>query len=336
MRDGYPTLFLRLKRARKLGAVCLPVLLGAVLGLEGQAAPVITSISPESGTNYHRVTITGTGFGSSQGTSTVTFAGTEASRYYEWSDTEIEARPPTSLAHGASAVVVTVGGVASNGVDYTRLPQLTAYCLSPSQTIAEPSGTFQMGVYRSGPTTDAVTVTLTYLGTATHGADYTAPATLTVAAGDSRSTATLAVVDDAGKEGSERITYRVSAEGYIGDNCQITLEDDDPNGTPAPAINRINPTSGGAGVSVAITGTNFGATKGTSDGHLPRDGGCDDQLERDLDHGGGAGGGDDGQRGDGRGPGEQRDGVHGDGDAGDQRARSDLGRGGDLGCDHGV
>ena len=264
MRDGYPTLFLRLKRARKLGAVCLPVLLGAVLGLEGQAAPVITSISPESGTQYHRVTITGTGFGSSQGTSTVTFAGTEASRYYEWSDTEIEARPPTSLAHGASAVVVTVGGVASNGVDYTRLPQLTAYCLSPSQTIAEPSGTFQMGVYRSGPTAAAVTVTLTYSGTATHGADYTAPATLTVAAGDSRSTATLAVVDDAGKEGSERITYRVSAEGYIGDNCQITLEDDDPNGTPAPAISRVNPTSGGAEVSVEITGSNFGATKGTS------------------------------------------------------------------------
>ena len=85
-----------------------------------------------------------------------------------------------------------------------------------------------------------------------------------MAAGDSRAYGTLTVVDDSGKEGSERIIFRVNAEGYLGGACQITLGDDDPNGTPAPAINRINPTSGGAGVSVAITGTNFGATKGTS------------------------------------------------------------------------
>ena len=264
MRDRYPTLLPCLKRARKLGALCVAALLGAVLGLEGQGAPVITSIDPESGTQYHRVTITGTGFGSSRGTSTVTFAGTEASRYYEWSDTEIEVRPPSSVSVGTHAVVVTVGGVASNGVDYARLPQLTAYCLSPSQTIAEPSGTFEMGVYRTGPTTDALTVTVIYTGTATHGADYTAPATLTVAAGDSRATATMAVVDDSGKEGDERINYTVRAEGHIGNNCGLTLEDDDPNGTPAPAISRVNPTSGGAEVSVEITGSNFGATKGTS------------------------------------------------------------------------
>ena len=250
MRDRYPTLLPCLKRARKLGALCVAALLGAVLGLEGQGAPVITSIDPESGTQYHRVTITGTGFGSSRGTSTVTFAGTEASRYYEWSDTEIEVRPPSSVSVGTHAVVVTVGGVASNGVDYARLPQLTAYCLSPSQTIAEPSGTFEMGVYRTGPTTDALTVTVIYTGTATHGADYTAPATLTVAAGDSRATATMAVVDDSGKEGDERINYTVRAEGHIGNNCGLTLEDDDPNGTPAPAISRVNPTSGGAEVSV--------------------------------------------------------------------------------------
>ena len=150
MRDGYPTLFLRLKRARKLGALCVAALLGAVLALEAQAAPVISSISPESGTNYSRVTITGTGFGASQGTSTVTFAGTEGSRVHAWSDTEVKVSPPTSLAHGASAVVVTVGGVASNGVDYTRIPSLTALCLPPSQTIAEPSGTAEVGVFRGG------------------------------------------------------------------------------------------------------------------------------------------------------------------------------------------
>ena len=250
-----------LKRARKLGALCVAALLGAVLGLEGQGAPVITSISPESGTQYHRVTITGTGFGSSRGTSTVTFAGTAASRYHDWSDTEIEVSPPTRLAHGVSAVVVTVGGMASNGMDYTRIPTLTALC---GGSLAEPSGTAEVGVFRGGPTTDAVTVAVTFGGTATHGADYRTPTTLTIAAGESRATGTLTVVDDTGKEGNEQILYRVNAEGYIGSSCQMTLGDDDPNGTPAPGISRIDPTSGGAGATVMISGSNFGATKGTS------------------------------------------------------------------------
>ena len=265
MGDGYSTLSLRLKRARVMAGVWLLVLAGGVFGVGAQAAPSITSISPESGTNYHRVTITGTGFGSSQGTSTVTFGGTAAARVYEWSDTEIEARPPTSLTVGAHAVVVTVGGVGSNGVDYTRLPQLTAYCLSPSQTIAEPSGTFQMGVYRTGPTTDAVTVTVTYGGTATHGVDYTAPTTLTIAAGDRREEATLEVLDDSLAEGDERINYAVSAEGYIGNNCQLTLEDDNDTGSAtSPTISGLNPDTGAEGTSVEIAGLNFGASRGTS------------------------------------------------------------------------
>ena len=265
MRDGYSSLLPAVKCARVMAGVWLLALAGGVFGVEAQAAPVISSISPESGTNYSRVTITGTGFGSSQGTSTVTFGGTAAARVYEWSDTEIEARPPTSLTVGAHAVVVTVGGVGSNGVDYTRLPQLTAYCLSPSQTIAEPSGTFQMGVYRTGPTTDAVTVTVTFGGTATHGVDYTAPTTLTIAAGDRREEATLEVLDDSLAEGDERINYIVSAEGYIWNNCQLTLEDDNDTGSAtSPTISGLNPASGAVGTSVEITGVNFGASRGTS------------------------------------------------------------------------
>ena len=264
MRDGYSSLLPAVKRARVMAGVWLLALAGGVFGLDGAAAPSITSISPDSGTNYTRITITGTGFGSSQGTSTVTFGGTEASRVYEWSDTEIEARPTTSLAVGAHAVVVTVGGMASNGVDYTLLPQLTAFCLAPSQTLAEPSGSFQMGVHRSGPTTAALTVTVTYSGTATHGTDYTAPATLTIAAGDRRKEARLTVLDDSVAEGNERIIYFVSAEGYISNNCQVTLEDDDTGSATAPTITSLNPDSGAVGTVVTITGTAFGATQGTS------------------------------------------------------------------------
>ncbi len=105
---------------------------------------------------------------------------------------------------------------------------------------------------------------MTFGGTATHGAEYTTPATLTIAAGESSATGTLTVVDDSGREGNERILYRVNAEGHIGDTCQVTLGDDDPDGTPAPSIGRLTPISGGVGVSVTITGSNFGAAKGTS------------------------------------------------------------------------
>ena len=263
MRDRYPTLSVRLKRASSLAGAWLLVLAG-VLGLEAQGAPSITSISPASGGVYDQVTITGTGFGSSRGASRVTFGGTEASRYYQWSDTEIEVLPPSSLADGANAVVVTVGGQASNGVDYTRLPQLTAVCGPRGSTLSEPSGTFEMGVHRGGPTTDAVAVTLTYRGTATLGADYTGPAAVTIAAGERNATATLTVVDDAGREGNEQIIFQASAEGYLRGTCTLTVTDDDPEGTPSPVISLLRPIWGGVGASVAIAGSNFGATKGTS------------------------------------------------------------------------
>ena len=241
MRDRYPTLSVRLKRARLLAGAWLLVLAGGVFGGEAAAAtPSITSISPESGDAYERVRITGTGFGSSRGTSTVTFGGTRASRYHQWRDTEIEVRPPASLAYGANAVVVTVGGQASNRVTYTRLPRLTAYCRTPGSGLSEPSGTFDIRVHRAGGTREAVTVALAYGGTATLGADYTGPATVTIAARERNGTATLRVVDDTGREGNEQITYEVSAEGYLGSSCTLTLGDDDPDGTAAPGV-RISP-----------------------------------------------------------------------------------------------
>ncbi|MDE2965475.1 MAG: IPT/TIG domain-containing protein, partial [Acidobacteriota bacterium] len=260
MRDRYSTLRLR----HKLAGALLTALAGGLLGLEAGAAPAIASISPERGTNTTRVTIAGTGFGSSGGTSTVTFGGREASRYHQWSDTEIEVSPPSSLPYGAGAVVVTVGGAASNGATYTRLGVLTAFCALGGGRLSEPAGTFDVGVHRSGPVTEAVTVALSYRGRATHGADYTAPESLALAAGERTGTGTLTVLDDAGREGPEQIVYGVSAEGYISDSCALTLGDDDPEGAPAPWISGLDPTSAGAGVSVTITGLSFGAAKGTS------------------------------------------------------------------------
>ncbi|MGB2668088.1 MAG: IPT/TIG domain-containing protein, partial [Candidatus Acidiferrum sp.] len=84
----------------------------------GANAQTISSLSPASGPVGVLVTITGTGFGSTQGSSTVSFNGTAASPCGTcWSATSISVLVPTGATTGN--VVVTVGGVASNGVGFT-------------------------------------------------------------------------------------------------------------------------------------------------------------------------------------------------------------------------
>jgi hypothetical protein len=78
-------------------------------------APSITSLSPTSGPVGTPVTITGTNFGS---TGTVTFGGTITTTT-SWSATSIATSVPTGVPTGALNVVVTVGGVASNGMTFT-------------------------------------------------------------------------------------------------------------------------------------------------------------------------------------------------------------------------
>jgi hypothetical protein len=79
-------------------------------------APVISNLNPTSGAVGTSVTITGSNFGASQGTSTVTFNGTAATPS-SWSATSIIAPVPSGATTGP--VVVRVGGVASNGVTFT-------------------------------------------------------------------------------------------------------------------------------------------------------------------------------------------------------------------------
>src|SRR5213078_719834 len=81
------------------------------------ATPSITSLSLTSGAVGASVTITGTNFGATQGTSsTVKFNGTSATPT-SWSATSIVVPVPSGATTGN--VVVTVGGVASNGVSFT-------------------------------------------------------------------------------------------------------------------------------------------------------------------------------------------------------------------------
>jgi hypothetical protein len=82
----------------------------------GSTAPTISSLSPSSGRVGTSVTISGSNFGTTMGSSTVTFNGVAATPS-SWSSSTIVAPVPSGATSGN--VVVTVGGVASNGAPFT-------------------------------------------------------------------------------------------------------------------------------------------------------------------------------------------------------------------------
>jgi IPT/TIG domain-containing protein len=87
------------------------------LGAGGSSVgPGISSLSPSSGPVGTSVTITGTNFGATQGTSTLSFNGTAAIPT-NWSATSIVAPVPNGATTGN--VTAVVGGLASNGVSFS-------------------------------------------------------------------------------------------------------------------------------------------------------------------------------------------------------------------------
>ena len=80
--------------------------------------PSISSAAPASGAVGATITLTGTNFGTTQRTSTVSFNGTSATPT-AWSDTTISVPVPSGATTGP--IVVTVAGVASNTQSFTVL-----------------------------------------------------------------------------------------------------------------------------------------------------------------------------------------------------------------------
>jgi len=84
-----------------------------------EGPPSITSISPASGPANSSVTVTGSGFGIPQGTSSIQFNGAAATPF-SWSDGSIIVPVPVGATTGP--VVVSSGGFNSNGVTFTVVP----------------------------------------------------------------------------------------------------------------------------------------------------------------------------------------------------------------------
>ena len=101
-------------------------------------SPSITSVNPGAGPVGTLVTITGTNLGTSQGASTITFNGTVAAPT-NWSATAIVVSVPVGATTGS--VLVTVSGLASNGITFTVTAPASSISRTGSCSAATPSCT---------------------------------------------------------------------------------------------------------------------------------------------------------------------------------------------------
>jgi hypothetical protein len=193
------------------------------------STPTITSLSIVSGNEGASVTITGTNFGASQGTSTVQINATLVT-CGTWSATSLVCTIPTPATTGGISVTTSDG--TSNSLTFTVTPHLTSLSVT------------------TGIVGTSVTATGTGFGATQGTSTFTFNGTACSASSWSDSSATCAV-PAAATTGNVNITQGGNASNSI-------------SFTVTPNISLLNPTSGVVGTGVTITGTTFGATQGSS------------------------------------------------------------------------
>jgi hypothetical protein len=193
--------------------------------------PTISYTNPIAGPTGTAVSIAGNYFGSTQGSSTITFNGIAAAPT-SWSNTQIVVPVPSGASTGP--VVVSVGGMPSNNAQFIVGTPPTISYTNPV----------------SAPTGYSITVIGNYFGS-TQGSS-----TITfngIAAAPTSWSNTQIVVSV--PSGASTGPLVVTAGGMTGNSVNFTV-------LPTPTISSLNPTSGGVGAPVTITGTNFGTTPG--------------------------------------------------------------------------
>ena len=231
-----------------------------VLNEDGSPAgppATITSLSPNSGYYGTQVTINGSGFGNSQGTSTVTFNSIYATDVISWSNTQIVVNVPNNATSGN--VVVKVNGAESNGVNFD--------VLSPTITSISPiSGSVGTTVTITGLNfgTTQGTGTVIFLGkqsgidTSINIVNYPQLKHVTNVLEWSDMVIKIAVPDSAE---SGYVVLMVNTNNSLYESNRVWFE------VPSltnPTINNLSPSTGPVGTTVTITGINFGSTQGTS------------------------------------------------------------------------
>lgn len=197
--------------------------------------PQVTSTSPVSGPTGSQVQINGSGFGATQGASTVKFNGSYTATIVSWSDTQITATVPAQAFTGA--ILVTVGGVSSNQTVYFNVPPPQITSISPASGVV---GT-QVTIAGSGfQATKGANSTVSFDG-------FVGP---TVSWSDTQIVATVPANAVTG-------AVKVVVNGVTSNQDQVfTL--------PSPITAGLSPSSGPVGTAVTINGSGFGASQGTS------------------------------------------------------------------------
>ena len=184
------------------------------------------------------VTINGTNFGSTQGTSIVAF-GNVLATVKSWSATAITVTVPTDATAGSVNLVVTVGGVSSNAYALT-LDSPTPVVNSISPTAAGVGQTVKISGNSFGTNEGAVSIGGAAVTTISKWID----------------TEIDVVVPSNAVSGDVIVTVNGNASA-TSSTTKFTLY-------PAPSITSLSETVMSIGDSVTITGVNYGSPQGTS------------------------------------------------------------------------
>lgn len=210
--------------------------------LPAQAAPAISGLSRTSGTTGTPVTISGSGFGSTQGlSSSVQFGDWRnnvspvVAQVTNWSNTSIGVVVPTFLT-GVSYFEVVVSGAASNRVVFVLSNPLTSG-LMPSM----------------GPTGSAVTIWGTNFGLSP-GTSTVTFAGNTVQPTNWSNNSIVILVPSNANSGANSVAVTV---GGLTTNTQTFTV------STKPFISNLSVNSAPLGEEVAINGENFGSSQGT-------------------------------------------------------------------------
>jgi hypothetical protein len=199
------------------------------------AAPIISGVNPPNAPASTQVTITGSGFGASQGTGSVVLSAT-VQTVVSWSDTQIVAVVPSTTSQTGSAWVRQYT-VFSNSVPFT-ITALNISGISPT----------------NGTPGTQVTISGTGFGTSQGSSKVWIGTAYASVVSWSNTQIVAAVAAGAGSG-----PVQVYLAGNLGGTWSNAI-----NFIVNPNISGLSPTSGPVGASVTITGTNFGATQGSS------------------------------------------------------------------------
>ena len=167
----------------------------------------------------------------------------------------------------SETVIVDVSGVTNGSESGTQqvIAEIadddappTVNLLAPSSPIAENGGSTTLIATLSSPTNNAVTVNLTYSGTAS-GSDYNAAASIVIAAGQTSGSITITAVDDSTDEADESIVVDISSVSNGTENgsqqvsATITDDDAEPVVTLSISGSPLNENGGAATVTAALS-----------------------------------------------------------------------------------